>query len=298
MVAARLGYDPFVVTATQQVEGLVTKEGDHYIVALFDRDARGALIGSQSFASESSDCRVLDAALVLALALAIDPESALVTHEASATPVDEPSARPPTNGPAVLEIGTSSAHVASAAAELGRPYAPPCNDASPAHVQAGAVSTLDMIPGLATGFEVRTDARLYDVLRGHIGAIFLPEQRTSESTVARFGLSLAAAMIGLGIESPPVGPFLFSIDASIALGTLTVSVVAPMPTDPGVHFWSAALVRGRVSLVPIEPLIVSVGVGLLVPFVSHSFRVEGHSQPDWTPAPIAPVFDAGLGVRF
>ncbi|MEM9196195.1 MAG: hypothetical protein AAGF12_43935, partial [Myxococcota bacterium] len=83
-VAERLGRDPFQPPITQHIEGIVRRSEGTFVATLYNRDPEGALVGEREFRSEAEDCDGLAAAVVLAVALAIDPEAALTADQ----PVD------------------------------------------------------------------------------------------------------------------------------------------------------------------------------------------------------------------
>src|SRR5690606_18987279 len=73
-VRRRLGTDPFTGEPGQWLEGVIRREGHSWTATLYERDAEGNTLGTREFQSESEDCRELDEAIVLMVALLIDPE--------------------------------------------------------------------------------------------------------------------------------------------------------------------------------------------------------------------------------
>lgn len=76
-IARRMGRDPFVGPARQWIEGIVTRNRGYYEVQLFERDARGKTLGVRRLREVADDCRKLDDAVELAIALIIDPTAKL-----------------------------------------------------------------------------------------------------------------------------------------------------------------------------------------------------------------------------
>ncbi|MGA7120005.1 MAG: hypothetical protein WBY94_07910, partial [Polyangiaceae bacterium] len=74
-VVARLGREVFSESAPRSVEGVVQHEGDRWDAHLYVRDGDGSLFGSRYLSSTAPDCSALDAAVTLAIALAIDPDA-------------------------------------------------------------------------------------------------------------------------------------------------------------------------------------------------------------------------------
>lgn len=73
-VAARLGYDPFVVRATRRAQVTVERKrrGLRALVTIFDQQSSRV----RTLDSESADCQELSQAITLTLSIAIDPQVA------------------------------------------------------------------------------------------------------------------------------------------------------------------------------------------------------------------------------
>src|SRR5438445_384015 len=72
-VAARLGYDPFVATADQQLTILLDRRGGEWQARIDLADAARGKRGARSLSSRDKTCDELVSAVSLAVALAIDP---------------------------------------------------------------------------------------------------------------------------------------------------------------------------------------------------------------------------------
>ncbi|HEY3357732.1 MAG TPA: hypothetical protein VGQ83_31050 [Polyangia bacterium] len=84
-VTARLGYEPFAAGAGRTVHASVAGTGRGLRARVELRDATGAVLGERELVSEQHDCTELAAAMELAIAIAIDPVTAL-RSEARASP--------------------------------------------------------------------------------------------------------------------------------------------------------------------------------------------------------------------
>jgi hypothetical protein len=73
-VEGRLGFQPFSPDAPQQIRVRIWKEGDRH--ARVERlNSEGEVLGEKKLSSRGSDCSELEAALVLAISMAVDPLS-------------------------------------------------------------------------------------------------------------------------------------------------------------------------------------------------------------------------------
>jgi hypothetical protein len=68
------------------IDGLATKEGATWIARIYVRDTGGKMMGSRELRSDAADCAALGDAVVLAVALGIDPEVPEDTTPAPAPP--------------------------------------------------------------------------------------------------------------------------------------------------------------------------------------------------------------------
>ena len=120
----RMGYDPFTGPARQWIEAAVAEQGDTFEVQLFERDSGGSTLGSRVLHEKGPDCHKLDDAIVLAIALIIDPRVHLApaTHgepavDAAASvsaPLPRPAAEPPARAAAPHFDASQSAAIVEA----------------------------------------------------------------------------------------------------------------------------------------------------------------------------------------
>jgi len=148
--------------------------------------------------SHSAECRELDSAVALAVALIIDPDmgrasAAFPEPLASARPGD--ATRPTWNEPAGLP-----APVAPAAAMPVATYQPTCPEPTPVALMVGASLAQDLLPGLAPGFSIAMDVGFGSALHGRLGAVYAPERRKRDATMD-FALGLTAASLGICYET-------------------------------------------------------------------------------------------------
>ncbi len=104
-VASQLGYDPFADQADEELLVILTSEGDGVRAVLRSKDKGGNTVGERAIATQTSDCRELEAAIALALAMSIDPMSPLGTPVIK-PPVPSPAPAvpsPPTRQPVIAK---------------------------------------------------------------------------------------------------------------------------------------------------------------------------------------------------
>jgi hypothetical protein len=105
-VVQRMGHDPFDGEARQWIEGFVETQAGYFEVQLFERDAEGKTLGTRRLREHAADCHKLDDAIVLAIALIIDPTAVLAP---AARSVATAATAPPrdTSVPAVTATSTA-----------------------------------------------------------------------------------------------------------------------------------------------------------------------------------------------
>lgn len=152
-VTARLGHTAFLEGSPRVVALTLRREGRRWTGTLEARDERGTAVASRSVDAEGDSCEPLTRALVLSLALLLDPAGALsalpepappprAASASSATPV-EPSPRPPPPPPPpVLLQGAVSAAFALGLGLL--PTAAPGMQVA-AELRAGALWTAELL---------------------------------------------------------------------------------------------------------------------------------------------------------
>ena len=299
-VTRRLGRNPFGEPAVQRLEGVVVYEATppRFVARLYERDAAGALVGARVLLSEDASCRALDAALGLAVALAIDPDAALgpatpapaAPDTATNTPSTAVEPTAPVEAPAPVVRGRAPVDPSPT------PRPTPTPAATPVDVSASLLLSVGLVPGLAPGFALRTDITLVGALRFSMGMLATPDQRTSSSATADFGFSLFAARAGVALTHS-LGPVLLSLEAAGLVGSILAIVYAPTPAAPGGRLWGGLELAGRASVRLVGPVFAELSVAAIVPLVRHGFRVAGR-EVAFRQSPVVPVFGFGVGARF
>lgn len=289
-VAQRLTQNPFVDgPATQIIDGVAERdESGRWLVRLFNRDGDGRLTGSRELTSDSSDCVSLAGAVVLAVALAIDPEAALTPPPPSSTD-EEPSA-------SSLEAPETSSSEANSSEESVAPDSSAAE--SPlSRIRLGAAASFSwgLVPGFGPGLEVGGDVRLYGPLQLSIGIAFVPEQRTSAAD-SSFGFGVTAPWVGVCLRHEKAR---WAIDGCLraSIGALYAVVYAPEPTRPGARVYAAADLSLAAFVTIAGPVYAGLSARLSAPFQRPAFRVEGEPV-EFQQAIVIPSVALSLGVHF
>ncbi len=321
-IVRRMGRDPFAGRPRQWIEGFVAQQGGYFEVQLFERDASGNTLGIRRLRETSADCHQLDAAIVLAIALIIDPTAQL----APASPhglVNAPPARPalPESGerstsasptsvvvpvPTTRETLQSPAHpVLSSSVKVVHRDAQTPNQSvgqrGAAFVTADAVLLYGALPGVAPGVELTTKLALDDAQRFalRLSALHLPEKR-STSHVGRFGYGLTAMELGLCVTRPE-RRVVWQGCAAFGLGAVHAVVHTPAPLEPGDRWWSAFRFEAGVALRVVGPIWLNTRLFALIPPRNWDFQVRDEktgTQSAFLQQHVMPGAALGLGLAF
>jgi hypothetical protein len=313
-VVARLGREVFSDSAPRSVEGVVQHEGDRWDAHLYVREADGSLFGSRYLSSTATpDCSALDAAVTLAIALAIDPEAAArpvpVSTAATTAPIAMPEAPTtpagPTPSPSVLappappaqSAATASTRTALATAET-RPSAPAPHP-SPATSRSGSLAAtgralvaVGLLPGAAPGAALSVEGPVDRRLQATAGVVYLPETRTSGRD---FGFGLTAGWLGACAQPWADDRVAIAFCGTILVGGIHSVVYTLEPTNPGEIFWASASASFTARFRIAGPFVVELGGEGLVPFTAYRFDVRGQTSP-FQEGSVAGFGFVGMGV--
>jgi hypothetical protein len=256
-VASRLGRDPFQGEPRQWVDGVVFAREGGFTVQLFERDADGRTVGTRSLREGAGDCRELDDAVTLAVALIIDPTADLGPGATSDAASERPSQVPPRAAthdgqeprPSLRSPPTSctSCRCPAVATAPVLPRAERGAERLPGLV-VSPVLVRNVFPSTAYGLEASTEAFVLVSPRvaWRFGALYLPETRAH--TVGDIGYGLTAFDLGGCIGS--AGDLAWFGCMSLQGGAIQTVVHDPIPLEPGDRWWLAgrAHVGGRWEL--------------------------------------------------
>jgi hypothetical protein len=316
-VAARLGRDAVSEQAPRSIEGVVVREGERFSARIYVRDAGGSLVGQREIDDASPSCGALDAAVVLAVVLAIDPDAALAPPPALAPSTPSPvlpsaptaaaSGAPPdvASGAPAAALPAPSPTVSGLLPAFPAPGFPfpgpapvrPARSEPSTAFGASSVRVLfaaGLLPAGAFGLASTAEAGVRR-LRVAAGVLWFPEVHTADGG---FGFGLAAGTLGGCIDPYRSASFRLGLCAGGLAGALHAVTYRLSPTQPGDRPWLALSFGGRAELRLVGPLTLHAGAEAVVPLLRYRFLVLGRAEPVFEPATVAAVAAAGLGVTF
>jgi hypothetical protein len=291
-VRARLGRDPFNQEAEQSIEGDISSSAGRWRVELQVRDDTGARIGRRQLDVAETDCKRLTDAIVLAVALTIDPRAPL----SEPLPVDSiPSLGAPVEPPLEERPGSCApCPVPPTSAQRVCPVhsAPECPAPSgiSARLAFRALGAAGILPGFAPG--VGSHASLGGSrLRFTAGVSFFPERVTGD-----FAFGLSTANVGACVSADPIAVLTPSLCGEVQAGAMHAVVRELQPLRAGDHAWAGVGVGPEVSVRPIAPVVVEGGVFGLIPVLRPRFAVRGEAGTVFESREIGVAGFLGVGV--
>jgi hypothetical protein len=299
-VAQRLGRNPFTEDAPRKLEGVIEHVEDRWIARLHVRDRSGESLGIRELQSDADDCESIQAAAVLAIALAIDPDAELLPPASDLTP--EPATEPA----AIVDIPDEPAPVAASpdspevAAVEPQPVQPAIPDEPPP--DSGTWTSLNTRGGVSAGLTPGTSgaaemswAAGSGPLAWTASALLVDESETQDG-IFSFGLTAfglgGCYMAGAG-EQLSAGAC-----ASAWVGSTHAVVREVRPTDPGARLFTAASLGPVARAVIAPPFHIELSADLFIPLVRKSYTVTGWEEPAWKPPAAALTILGGVGVSF
>jgi hypothetical protein len=292
-VAGRLGRNPFAETASQSIEGSVARVGDRLKAELYVRDAAGVAQGARQLSTIATDCVELADAVVLAVALTIDPNAALaepVTSPAGEA-LTQPSPDPPRPS-APAPVAACPKTECPASAPCPPRSCPPALPGAHAALSARGALAVGVLPGVAPGAAVSGELGNQRA-RATLGMLFLPESRT-DSGVAGFGLT--AGMVGGALAWPLARGVELAVFGELEVGAIHAVVHEGEPVRPGDQPWFALGAGPRLAVVPLSPLRLELGLSLVVPLLRPSFEGLGLAEPVFQSSPVTGRGYIGVGL--
>jgi hypothetical protein len=297
-VEARLGRKVFVspAEADVSVEGRVVKKGAGFSATLVLRDAEGKMLGTRSLEKTDPSCAALTEALVLVIAVMIDPDAALAPPPVASSPPPPAAPTPPVPPETRIEKVYVPVPVPVPVPAKEKPT-------RPALMIDGALSgrlAIGVVPNPGVGVS------LVGVLvpRGFIGILgratfVLP--RAAPLLAAEVSFSHGTLASGLCPLAHTFGPVFLSTCAEGELGLL---LARPSGLPRAVNEARVTLAGGGsfgASLLVAGPVTVRLGASAMLPFVRESFEAtlaDGTKTEVFRQLPVTFAGDLGLGLRF
>lgn len=273
-VAARLGRNPFSEESGWFIEGVVERSAAGWSTHIRMSNG-GTNLGIRELSSETSDCSAITAASVLAIAVGIDPDAALMPAPnpepaAQIVPAKPETPRPTkeASGPVVVP---SVAKVPSVQPLRVAPF-------PRLTVSSRGVVGIALLPRVAPGFAIVAglEGRFWEATSG---MLWLPEVVTTNRDFA-FGITA----VSLGGCVNPIRVRRLSLAGCLALyGGGIHQVVAALqgeyePRDVRQKGWFAAAPSLRARVHVVSRLSVDAGVEFVIPLQRHDFAVGGRSD--------------------
>ncbi|MCC7537745.1 MAG: hypothetical protein IT379_16095 [Deltaproteobacteria bacterium] len=287
LVAARLGYEPFVAEAGLAVSVVMDGEGGQLRAQIEVHDAPSSRRGRRSLASTDSTCRELVESVALAIALAIDPRATTASRPSAVTPAPPPTSpvEPVRSAPAPVVStparprGTRD----SASRSARRPNAD--GDATPlaVHVGAGGLVALGTEPDVTVGALV-----LVGLVGARLSAWLEGRTDLASSRVARDGSGVEASLTAASL----FGCYRLGPVELCGLGSLGVLSgrgrgIAVPRDDTSLH--AALGTRAMVSVRVVGPLELRAFADLAFPLTPTTLRID--TQERWS----TPVLAGAIG---
>jgi len=283
LVQKRLGSDPFAQRATRSIEGVVRREAGVWRAEIAVRaQADDQEPPLRTLTSTAPDCASLSSAVVLAVALAIDPEAALSSGIAEKAPAAA------TSGPAAPVAAPPPSRLLPAHVSSPRP--PTGHASASAAAQAGLLpqasfgATIVAAAEVSRAFELGVHTRIFPAVHG-----------TGEP---RFEIGATWGSLQLCGRLPFDLRALLRVCAGPAFGLVQGVLLSGARSQPGERAWLATELGAQVSLNLTRSLALQLGAGSVVPITRYRFKIDGADGELFRQAAVAGIANIGFELRF
>jgi hypothetical protein len=274
-VQRRLGTDPFDPRASRSIEGVARRTATVWRAQIAVRahpdDANPPL---RELESGADDCESLSNAVVLAVALAVDPAAAFndAGEKASATPrsVEAPPARAPSIP-------------ASKPAPKGR-------------ADLGVASQLGLLPHASLGIGLGAGTALTQSFELALRARAFPEVEVSAEP--SYAVGLFTLTLELCALARPAKVLELRTCAGPSVGLLHAAVLAGDRTQPGERASLIAELGLDAAFAVTRALALELGARAAVPVTRYRFTLEGSDDALFVQSAVAAMAHIGLELRF
>jgi len=289
-VRERLGRDPFDSGASQSIEGDIAFTAGIGRAKLRVRAATGAAVGERALEVPAADCAGLTEAVVLAVALVIDPRASLAPGTSAAAPAASALTPRVSERPLDDTFREPCPPVARRACPPCRAEACPEAAHSSLYVTLRALGTAGLLPTVAPGVAISAamfGPRLW--LTG--GMSFLPEQDTGN-----FAFGLSTADLGACVSADAILGAIPSLCGQVRVGAMHAVVRELAPLRPGDHAWAAVELGPVMGLRPHGAWLLQGGVLGVIPVVRPRFALRGSNETVFESEALGGVAFVGLGI--
>lgn len=278
-VKRRLGNEPFDPRASRSIEGVVQRSGKIWRAQIVVRARPDEPAPPRrELESAAADCESLSDAVVLAVALAIDPQAAWSDPTVKAAPPPPPS--PLAEAPKPLPVPAAT---------------PGGEEALGGRAQLVFAGQLGLLPraslGLGLGVAMLAASRFELGLR----ALAFPEVEVSGAP--SYAVGLVALTFDFCGVARPAEPIQLRACAGPSLGVLHASVLAGDRTQPGQRASLAGEVGGDAVFALSSKWAVELSARAAVPVTRYRFMLEGSDQPLFAQSAVAGIAHLGLELR-
>ena len=294
-VETRLGRKVFVspAEADVSVEGRVEKKGAGYTATIVIRDAEGKLLGTRSLEKPDPSCAALTDALVIVIAVMIDPDASLgpvPPVPPPPVPPEAPPAKPPE--PRIEKVYVPVL--------VPTPIEAPRKPALMGDAALSARVAVGVVPDPGVGVSI-------------VG-VLVPRRFIGILARASFVVPRPAPVLGAEVSfshvsgggglCPLAHTFGLVFLSGCAEGEIGLLLVRPSGLPRSVNearFTVAGGASFGASVLLFEPLTVRIGVVAMLPLVRESFEVtlpSGEKSEVFRQLPVTAAGDLGVGVRF
>jgi hypothetical protein len=277
-IAARLGRDPFA-SEGPSVEASALREGDRLRGSVILRAPDGAILGARDLSADATaGCQPLADAIVLAAALALDPERALQRSTRAPEPVPPPPVERPPSPPPPAET-------------------PPPGSAgqTPIATSLRAHGTLGLLPHAALGASAEGRWHFARHLALDAGVLWSPAVATVDGA---FSVGLDAVHAGGCAGTWTDGSGTLGAGACVDgwLGALSASPRAQDVDPAGEHVWAALSTSLLATVHPTPPLLLEGGAGAYLPLTRDVLMNRLPPHDGFQQAVVAGALFVGAGV--
>jgi hypothetical protein len=283
-VQRRLGSDPFDPRASRSIEGVVRRTAQVWRAQIAVRARPGELNPPlRQLESTAADCTSLSNAVVLAVALAVDPAAAFSDAEAKtppapvAEPKAPPSEAPPSEAPPQPPLPTSEAALA------GR-------------TDLALVGQLGLLPQASFGVGLGVATILTPQFELGLRARAFPEVEVDGDPA--YAVGLAALTLDLCWLARPAQAVHVRACAGPSVGLLHAAVLAGDRTQPGQRTSLAAELGLDAAFALTHALTFELGARAAIPLTRYRFTLEGSDEALFVQSVVAGMAHLGLGLHF
>ncbi len=303
-VKKRLRRDPFTRPAHQHIECLVLREDSAFVARLYERDPRGNRLGDRVLSVATADCRELDDALALAVALLIDPEYKAPTKDAvqqSNLPLSAADTKGdlsrmgaplPASG-SLPNLGRPPESRVSVLGSTGQLRLQPFAVAGDTRAMIGLGGSVGLLPRFGPDLSLSVQRRLRGQFHGYVSVLYVPERSVSD-----IGRSIGFGLTALKLAGCIEGRHKLAAFgcAGMVAGAIHAFVYEPRPVNPGDYGWAAVSLDGG-ARVSFGLVVLEIRGQFVVPLVHWKFNLMSGNRV-YREAWISPGLAIAVGTHF